>query len=89
MPFYLATREFFELVREHLAPGGIVALNVATIPGDEGSSEGLAGTLATEFPIVQVVARASLQPHRASASATTPVQERNLPDASSPVRSSS
>ena len=34
VPFYLATREFFELVRKRLAPGGIVALNVASVPGD-------------------------------------------------------
>ena len=34
VPFYLATREFFELVRERLRPGGLVALNVATVPGD-------------------------------------------------------
>ena len=33
VPFYLATREFFRLARERLAPGGIVALNVASVPG--------------------------------------------------------
>ncbi|HET9674577.1 MAG TPA: fused MFS/spermidine synthase [Gaiellaceae bacterium] len=53
VPFYLATREFFRLVREHLAPGGIVALNVATIPGDNRLERGLVGTLANEFPIVK------------------------------------
>ena len=52
MPFYLATREFFRLVRERLAPGGIVALNVATVPGDHRLADGVAGTLATEFPQV-------------------------------------
>ena len=35
VPFYLATREFFRLVRARLAPGGIVALNVATVPDDQ------------------------------------------------------
>ena len=35
VPFYLATREFFRLARERLAPGGILALNVATVPGDD------------------------------------------------------
>ena len=35
VPFYLATREFFRLARERLAPGGIVALNVASVPGDD------------------------------------------------------
>ena len=54
VPFYLATREFFRLVRERLAPGGFVALNVATIPDDRSLEEGIVGTLASEFPIVEV-----------------------------------
>src|SRR3712207_9241953 len=29
IPFYLATEEFFELTRDRLTPGGVVALNVA------------------------------------------------------------
>ncbi len=53
VPFYLATQEFFELVRDRLAPGGIVALNVATVPDDRRLEEGLAGTLATVFPEVR------------------------------------
>jgi spermidine synthase len=52
VPFYLATQEFFELVRERLSPGGIIALNVAMVPGDERLVEGVGGTLATEFPAV-------------------------------------
>jgi spermidine synthase len=52
VPFYLATREFFELVRERLAPGGIVALNVASVPGDRRLAEGIATTLAAELPAV-------------------------------------
>jgi hypothetical protein len=52
VPFYLATREFFRLVRERLRPGGLVALNVATVPGDARLVDGLAGTLATELPRV-------------------------------------
>jgi spermidine synthase len=54
VPFYLATREFFRLVRERLAPGGLVALNVATVPGDHRLAEAIAGTLATELPQVVV-----------------------------------
>jgi spermidine synthase len=54
VPFYLATREFFGLVRERLRPGGLVALNVATVPGDRRLVRELAATLATEFPRVQV-----------------------------------
>lgn len=53
VPFYLATREFFRLVRERLRPGGLVALNVATVPGDDRLARGLAGTLAHEFPSVR------------------------------------
>jgi spermidine synthase len=54
VPFYLATREFFRLVHHHLAPGGIVALNVATVPDDRSLEENLAGTLAAEFESVHV-----------------------------------
>jgi spermidine synthase len=54
VPFYLATREFFELVRERLRPGGLVALNVATVPGDRRLVRELAGTLASVFPEVRV-----------------------------------
>ncbi|MFN2469471.1 MAG: spermidine synthase [Gaiellaceae bacterium] len=52
VPFYLATREFFQLVRERLRPGGIVALNVATVPDDDRLARGIGGTLAWEFPQV-------------------------------------
>jgi hypothetical protein len=54
VPFYLATKEFFELVRARLRPGGIVALNVATVPDDRRLVEELAGTLATVLPTVRV-----------------------------------
>ncbi|HEX2346550.1 MAG TPA: fused MFS/spermidine synthase [Gaiellaceae bacterium] len=52
VPFYLATREFFELVNEHLAPGGIVALNVASVPEDTRLVRAIGTTLAAEFPQV-------------------------------------
>jgi spermidine synthase len=52
IPFYLATEEFFELVRDHLNPGGAVALNVATVPGDERLSDALGTTMLAEFPSV-------------------------------------
>jgi spermidine synthase len=52
VPFYLTTQEFFRLVRRRLAPGGIVALNVTTVPGDHRLASAVAGTLATEFPQV-------------------------------------
>jgi spermidine synthase len=52
VPFYLATREFFELVRSRLRPGGIVALNVAAVPDDERLVRAIGGTLAAELPQV-------------------------------------
>jgi hypothetical protein len=50
IPFHLATREFFEAAREHLRPGGLMALNVAGVPGDERLSEAIGSTLLAEFP---------------------------------------
>ncbi len=35
VPFYLATREFFELVRDRLAPGGVLMVNVGHPSGSE------------------------------------------------------
>ena len=52
VPFYLATREFFRLVRDHLEPGGIVALNVAAVPDDKRLVRAVGGTLASELPQV-------------------------------------
>jgi spermidine synthase len=52
VPFYLATREFFALVRERLRPGGIVALNVAAVPDDKRLVRAVGGTLAVELPQV-------------------------------------
>jgi spermidine synthase len=52
VPFYLATREFFELVRDRLAPGGIVVLNVAAVPDDRRLVDAIGTTLAAAFPQV-------------------------------------
>jgi spermidine synthase len=52
VPFYLATREFFQLVRDRLAPDGIVALNVAAVPDDDRLVRAIGRTLAAEFPQV-------------------------------------
>ena len=54
VPFYLATREFFQLARSRLEPGGILALNVASVPGDESLLDGISGTLTHEFEYVAV-----------------------------------
>ena len=61
VPFYLATREFFRLARDRLAPGGILALNVASVPGDERLLDGISGTLTHEFDVGRGLAGAALQ----------------------------
>jgi spermidine synthase len=49
IPPHLATREFFELVRERLVPGGIVALNVGAITEDSPVLLGIQNALAAAF----------------------------------------
>jgi spermidine synthase len=49
VPFQVTTREFFRLVRDHLAPGGAVALNVSRVPGDRNLLRALAATLRAEL----------------------------------------
>jgi spermidine synthase len=50
IPFYLATKEFFELARAHLTPGGVLALNVAAVPGDDRLSQAIGSTVLAAFP---------------------------------------
>src|SRR5918992_2102151 len=76
VPFYLATREFFELARKRLAPGGIIALNVATGPGDRELARSIAGTLAAELP--QVWAWKPLKFNQLVLGLTRPVSTQTL-----------
>jgi spermidine synthase len=52
IPFYLTTREFFELTRERLAPGGIVIVNVGHPEGSDDLEQVLGRTMAEAFPRV-------------------------------------
>ena len=52
IPFYLATKEFFELVRDHLAPGGVVIVNVGHPEGSDDFEQVLGATMAAVFPTV-------------------------------------
>jgi spermidine synthase len=49
IPFYLTTREFFALVREHLAPGGLVVINVGHPEQSDQLEKVLSATMRTEF----------------------------------------
>jgi len=51
IPSHLATVEFFEEVRQHLAPNGIVAMNVGST-GERLVFDGMANTIASVFPYV-------------------------------------
>lgn len=55
IPFHLATVEFFTLVRRHLTPAGVVAINVGRVPGDQTLVDSLAATLQAVFPTVFVL----------------------------------
>jgi spermidine synthase len=52
IPFYLTTREFFELTRERLAPGGLTIVNVGHPEGSEELERVLGRTMAAAFPRV-------------------------------------
>ncbi len=52
IPFYLATREFFQLVRDRLAPGGVVVVNAGHPEGNDDLERVLGSTMASVFPDV-------------------------------------
>jgi spermidine synthase len=49
IPFHLGTREFFELCRRRLEPGGVLAMNVYAVGEDAPNLRALENTLATVF----------------------------------------
>lgn len=55
IPFHLTTREFFQIVRERLTEGGVLAVNVARAGEDDRLVRALAATAATVFPSVFVL----------------------------------
>ena len=52
IPFYLATTEFFELVRDRLAPGGAMVINVGHPKGSDDLEQVLTATVRSVFPNV-------------------------------------
>jgi hypothetical protein len=49
IPFYLATKEFFALVRRHLTRDGVLALNVAAVPGAAPLDTAIESTVTASF----------------------------------------
>jgi len=52
IPFYLSTREFFELCRDRLAPGGTIAINIGHPEGQDDLEQVLTATIGAAFPNV-------------------------------------
>ena len=55
IPFHLTTREFFQQVRAHLNPGGVIAVNVGRTASDYRLVDALASTMAAVFPSVMLL----------------------------------
>jgi spermidine synthase len=52
IPFYLATREFFELARDRLTPGGVVIVNIGHPEGSSELERVIGRTMEEAFPMV-------------------------------------
>jgi spermidine synthase len=52
IPFYLTTREFFELARDRLAPGGVLIVNIGHPEGEAALEKAVAATVGAVFPHV-------------------------------------
>jgi spermidine synthase len=52
IPFYLVTHEFFEVVKDHLDPGGVFVVNVGHLPGSHALEQVVSATLRSVFPVV-------------------------------------
>ena len=55
IPFHLTTVEFFQLVRAHLTPDGVLAINVGRTDTNFALVDALAATLAQVFPAVYAI----------------------------------
>jgi len=55
IPFHLTTREFFQQVKAHLNPGGVIAVNVGRTATDYRLVDALASTMAAVFPSVMLL----------------------------------
>ena len=55
IPWHMTTQEFFQIVRDHLTPDGVLVMNVGRAPDDRRLVDGLVGTISTIFPTIYVV----------------------------------
>ena len=54
IPYSLTTREFFQIVYDHLDEDGVMVINVGRAPGDDRLLESLYSTIAAIFPTLYV-----------------------------------
>jgi spermidine synthase len=80
IPFHLATREYFDLVRAHLTDQGVYMTNIISSVDGEGSSffRATASTLRTIFPEIYVFATGSDPRHPQNLILVSPAQPRRL-----------
>jgi spermidine synthase len=52
IPFYLLTHEFFDDVRQHLNPDGVLIVNVGHLPNSDALEKVVSATLGSAFPVV-------------------------------------
>ena len=57
VPFYTVTREFFAAVRAHLAPEGMMIMNILAPLGDRTLLDPILATMAEEFPSIYGIPR--------------------------------
>jgi predicted membrane-bound spermidine synthase len=55
IPPHMTTREFFEITASNLTDDGVLTLNVGSVPGDRRLIDGLATTMATQFPSIHIM----------------------------------
>lgn len=55
IPWHLTTREFFQIVRDHLTEDGVMVINVGRVSSDRRLIETLGSTILSVFPTVHVI----------------------------------
>ena len=55
IPWHLTTREFFQIVYQHLTEDGVLAVNAGRSPNDRRLVDGLVSTIRAVFPSVYVM----------------------------------
>ena len=55
IPFHLTTREFFQLAKDHLKPGGVAVVNAGRTPTDYRLVGAVASTMGAVYPSVYLL----------------------------------